>query len=42
MFRNHPDASMLSNNKNELIGRRQPGRSATSVKGEITKYVMST
>ena len=42
IFLNHPAASMLSNNANELVGRRQQGEVITAAKGEIAKHATST
>ena len=42
MFRNQPATSILSNNTNELIGRRQQGGVMLAVKGEVAKYATST
>ena len=37
MFRHQPATSMISNNTNELIGRRQEGGSMIAVKVEVSK-----
>ena len=37
MFKNQPVTSMISNNKNELTGRRQQGGVMVAVKGEFPR-----
>ena len=42
VFQNYADTSILSNNTNELIGRRQQGIVMTIVKRDIVKCATST
>ena len=42
MFQNYTATSMLSNNVNKLIGRRENGRIMTAVKGDVAKHGTST
>ena len=42
LFQHQPATSMLSNNSNELIGRRQQGRAMIDVRGEVSKHTTAT
>ena len=42
LFRHQPATYILSNNTNELIGRRKKGGSMIAVKGEVSKHATAT
>ena len=42
MFRNQPTVSIISNNTNELIGRRRHGRLIAAAKVDVDKHLTPT